>query len=86
MALLTAEQLDAAGAASVTALNEQLRKVQRLLLEINQAHDALKEQLNKEPGKYQIRKMEVGTINQFHEGLTDRIGALSPAAAWAPAF
>ena len=54
------------------------------MLEINQAHDALKEQLKQEPGKYQLRKMEVGDINHFHEGLTDRIGALPPAAA--PAF
>ena len=58
--------------------------MQQQLLEINQAHDALKEQLKKEPGKYQIRKMEVGDINHFHEGLTDRIGTL-PAAA-TPAF
>ena len=84
LALLTAEQLDAAGAASATALQELLRKVQQQLLEINQAHDALKEQLKKEPGKYQIRKMEVGDINHFHKGLTDRIGTLPPAAA--PAF
>ena len=58
--------------------------MQQQLLEINQAHDALKEQLKKEPGKYQIRKMEVGDINHFHKGLTDRIGTLPPAAA--PAF
>ncbi len=58
--------------------------MQQQLLEVNQARDALKEKLNKEPDKYQIRKMEVGTINHFHKGLTDRIGALPPAAA--PAF
>ena len=49
--------------------------MQQQLLEINQAHDALKEQLKKEPGKYQIRKMEMGSIDDFHKGLTHRIGS-----------
>ena len=37
LALLTAGQLDAAAAASTASLQEHLRKVQQLLVEINQA-------------------------------------------------
>ena len=40
---------------------------------IGKIHE-LKEQLDKEPGKYQLKKMEVGSIDDFHGGLTDRIG------------
>ena len=72
LTLLTEEQLDAASAASTTLLKEQLRKVQQLLQQVNQAQEALlKQQSNT---KYQIRKMEVGSIGDFHKGLTDRIG------------
>jgi len=72
LTLLTEEQLDAASAASATLLKEQLRKVQLLLQQISQAREALLEQQSNT--KYQIKKMEVGSIGDFHKGLTDRIG------------
>ncbi len=72
LTLLTEEQLDAASTASTILLKEQLRKVQQLLLQISQAREALLEQASNT--KYQIRKMEVGSIGDFHKGLTDRIG------------
>ncbi len=72
LASLTTDQLDAAVASSTTSLKEQLRKAQQLLQEINQAHEALKEQLSNT--KYQIRKMDVGSTDDFHKGLADRIG------------
>jgi len=74
LALLTADQLHAAAAASAVVLQQQLFKLQQLLQDISRAQDNLKEQLDKEPGKYQIKKMEVGSIDDFHRGLTDRIG------------
>ena len=74
LTLLTAQQLDAATSASMSSLRDGLRKAHRQLCDINQAQDSMKEELNKEPGKYQIRKMEVGSTEHFHAGLTDRIG------------
>ena len=67
---------ESASAASTTLLKEQLRKVQLLLLQISQAQEALLEQASNT--KYQIRKMEVGSIDHFHKGLTDRIGEWPP--------
>ena len=72
LASLATDQLDAAAASSTTSLREQLRKAQQLLQEINQAHEALAEQLSNT--KYQIRKMDAGTTDDFHKGLADRIG------------
>ena len=69
---MTWEQIDAATAASARSLKEQLHKVQQLLQKINQAQEALLEQASNT--KYQIKKMEVGSIDHFHKGLTDRIG------------
>ena len=70
--LLTADQLDAAADASVVSMKEQLHKVQQLLLEIDQAQETLKKQNSNT--KYQIRKMDVGSTDDFHKGLADRIG------------
>ena len=81
LTLLTAEQLDAATSASMKFLRENLRKAHQQLCDINQAQDSMKEELNKEPGKYQIRKMEVGLTEDFHAGLTDRIGNCAVRAA-----
>ncbi len=75
LASMTSQQINAATAASATSLREQLHKVQQLLQEINQAQEALLEQASNT--KYQIKKMEVGSITDFHEGLIDRIGACS---------
>ena len=72
LASMTSQQIDAATAASARSLKEQLHKVQQLLLQISQAREALLEQQSNT--KYQIRKMEVGSIDHFHKGLTDRIG------------
>ncbi len=69
---MTSQQIDAATAASARSLKEQLHKVQQQLLQISQAQEALLEQQSN--SKYQIRKMEVGSIDHFHKGLTDRIG------------
>jgi hypothetical protein len=69
---MTSQQIDAATAASARSVKEQLLKVQQLLLQISQAREALLEQQSN--SKYQIRKMEVGSIDHFHKGLTDRIG------------
>ena len=69
---MTSQQIDAATAASARSVKEQLHKVQLLLQQINQAREALLEQASN--SKYQIRKMEVGSIDHFHKGLTDRIG------------
>ena len=70
--MLTAGQLDAAAAASTASLQEQLRKVQQLLVDISNAQEKQKElQANT---KYQIRKMDVGSTTHFHNGLADRIG------------
>ena len=72
LASLTTDQLDAAAASSAAWLKEELRKAQQLLQEICQAHEALAEQLSNT--KYQIRKMDVGSTDDFHKGLSDRIG------------
>ena len=53
-------------------MKEELRKAQQLLQEICQAHEALAEQLSNT--KYQIRKMDVGSTDDFHKGLSNRIG------------
>ena len=74
---LTAEQLDATTSASMSSMRQHLRTVQGQLCAINQAQDSMKDDLDKEPGKYQIRKMEVGSPEHFHAGLTDRIGNFS---------
>ena len=72
LASLATDQLDAAAASSAASLKEELRKAQQLLQEICQAHEALAEQLSNT--KYQIRKMDVGSTDDFHKGLSDRIG------------
>jgi hypothetical protein len=69
---MTPHQIDSATVASARSLKEQLHKVQQLLQQISQAQEAVLEQASNT--KYQIRKMEVGSIDHFHKGLTDRIG------------
>jgi hypothetical protein len=84
---ITAEQLDEATSASMSSMREHLRTVQGQLCAINQAQDSMRDDLDKEPGKYQIRKMEVGSPEHFHAGLTDRIGnIICTPAAFAPVF
>ncbi len=81
LTLLSVQQLDAATSASMISLRDSLRKAHRQLCDINQAQDIMQEELDKEPGKYHIRKMEVGSTVDFHKGLTDRIGNCSLHAA-----
>ena len=78
LASLARDQLDAAVASSTASLMEQLHKVQQLMQENSQAQDTLEEQRSNT--KYQIRKMDVGSTDDFHKGLADRIGK-RPAVA-----
>jgi hypothetical protein len=78
LASLATDQLDAAAAASTSSLMDQLHKVQQLMQEVSQAQDTLEEQRSNT--KYQIRKMDVGSTDDFHKGLADRIGKRSVVA------
>lgn len=78
LASLTTDQLDAAVASSTASLTEQLHKVQQLMQENSQAQDTLEEQRSNT--KYQIRRMDVGSTDDFHKGLADRIGKRSGVA------
>ena len=71
--MLAAGQLNAAVTASIASLQEELRRVQQLLVDINKAQAKQKE--SHANTKYQIRKMDVGSTEHFHKGLADRIGA-----------
>jgi hypothetical protein len=73
--IVTTEQMRAAVTASTIAIEKQLHHVQQLLEQINNAQEKLQAQLDQEPGKYHIRKMEIGTVEDFHKGLTDRVGS-----------
>ncbi len=73
--VMPAEQVRAAVTASTISIEKQLRHVQQLLEQINDAQEKLQVQLDQEPGKYQIRKMEIGSVEDFHKGLTNRIGS-----------
>ncbi len=72
---VTTDQMHAATTASLNSMEEQLRKVQKMLNQVCDAQERLKDLLDQEPGKYQTRKMEIGSVEDFHKGLTDRIGA-----------
>jgi hypothetical protein len=72
LASLTSQQLDAAASASAAAVKAKLCEVQELLHKISVAEERLKEQLVNT--KYQIRQMDVGSTDDFHKGLADRIG------------
>jgi hypothetical protein len=86
LASLTTDQLDAAAASSAASLKEQLRKAQQQLQEICQAHDALAEQLSNTKYHNQIRKMDVGSTDDFHKGLADRIGKRAFVAQFVYSF
>ncbi len=62
--------------ASVELLKQQLLRVH---LEVKEAVRA-KQQLSENGlGKFSIRKMATGSIDDFHKGLADRIGEKKPA-------
>ena len=68
------ESLCAAVDASVEALKQQLLQLQRKINKAVRAQAKLQEELDKDPGKFSIRKMATGSIDDFHKGLQDRIG------------
>jgi hypothetical protein len=68
------EALCAAVDASAESLKQQLIQVHRKVNRSVLAKAQLQEALEKDPGKFSIRKMATGTIDDFHKGLQDRIG------------
>ena len=68
------EALCAAVDASVESLKQQLLQVHRKVNMAIAAQAQLQEALDKDPGKFSIRKMATGSIDDFHKGLQDRIG------------
>jgi hypothetical protein len=69
--------LCAAVDASVESLKQQLIAAHRQVNKARRAQAQLQEALGKEhteTGKFFIRKMATGTIDDFHKGLQDRIG------------
>ncbi len=74
---LQEEELSAAVEASVETLKQRLYKAHNQVKEATRAKAQLQEALDKEPGKFSIRKMATGTIDDFHKGLQDRIGSVA---------
>jgi hypothetical protein len=68
------EQLNSAVDASVISLKDRLCKVRQHLKKIKHAEGKREDLISNQTGKFQIRKMEVGSLQQFHEGLTERVG------------
>jgi hypothetical protein len=66
--------LIAAVDASVDFLKEQLLQKHRRIQNAVRAKVRIQEQLDKSPGKFSVRKMATGSIDDFHKGLQDRIG------------
>ena len=63
--------------ASVDSLKQHLLQVHRDVIKSVRAQVKLQETLGKDPGKFSIRKMATGSIDDFHKGLQDRIGKFS---------
>jgi hypothetical protein len=74
-AQLQEHELSAAVRASSDLLKQLLYRAHSQVKEATRAKARLQEALNKEPGKFTIRKMATGTIDDFHKGLQDRIGS-----------
>jgi hypothetical protein len=68
------DSLLAAVDASLELQKEQLLQVHRQVIKAVRTKAQLQEALDKDPGKFSIRKMATGTIDDFHKGLQDRIG------------
>ncbi len=64
--------------ASVELLKQQLLRVHREVKEAVRAKLKLSASLENGLEKYSIRKMATGSIDDFHKGLADRIGEISP--------
>lgn len=60
--------------ASVESLKQHLLRFHRQVNTVSQAKLKLEETLENGPEKYSIRKMATGSIDDFHKGLSDRIG------------
>ena len=60
--------------ASVESLKHQLLRVHREVKDVAHAKLKLEEALKDGLDKYSIRKMATGSIDDFHKGLSDRIG------------
>jgi hypothetical protein len=60
--------------ASVESLKQQLLRVHREVKDVAHAKLKLEEALKDGLDKYSIRKMATGSIDDFHKGLSDRIG------------
>ncbi len=60
--------------ASVESLKDQLLRVHREVKDVAHAKLKLEEALKNGLDKYSIRKMATGSIDDFHKGLSDRIG------------
>ncbi len=60
--------------ASVESLKQQLLRMHLEVKDIVRAKVKLEESLQNGSEKYSIRKMATGSIDDFHKGLSDRIG------------
>jgi hypothetical protein len=65
--------------ASVESLKRQLLRVHREVKDVAHAKHKLEEALKNGLDKYSIRKMATGSIDDFHKGLSDRIGKKTSA-------
>jgi hypothetical protein len=65
--------------ASVESLKQQLLRVHRDVKDVVRAKLKLEESLKNGSDKYSIRKMATGSIDDFHKGLSDRIGEKNPS-------
>ena len=75
--------LHAAVDASVESLKQQLLRMHRGVKDVVRAKVKLEESLQNGSDKYSIRKMATGSIDDFHKGLSDRIGK-QPSRAFIP--
>ena len=81
---MTEAALLAAVDASVESLKHQLLRVHREVKDVAHAKLKLEEALKNGLDKYScIRKMATGSIDDFHKGLSDRIGK-QPSRAFIP--
>ena len=71
---VTEDALLAAVDASVESLKQQLLQKHRRIQNSVRAKVRIQQQLDNEPGKFCIRKMATGSIDDFHDGLQGRIG------------
>ncbi len=66
--------------ASVESLKQHLLRVHREVKDVARAELKLEEALKNGLDKYSIRKMATGSIDDFHKGLSDRIGNIVACA------